>query len=188
MKEIYIPVKFCDGQSALWKNPRKSGSSSSHRKTASAPTLSRPGSSSANKNPSKWSKHHQHHASLQHTRRTCVCSPHQHPSLRAGPRSRLPTNCSPPGSSTQGVYPGRTLEWVAMPSSRRSSQPTDQTCVCCTGRRILHCLSHRSPSTLSVVPRTRQNTPEKIERTGDSLQCAQHILNQKSKESKNRGQ
>ena len=34
-----------------------------------------------------------------------------------------PTNCSPPGSSVQGVLQARTLEWVAVPFSRESSQP-----------------------------------------------------------------
>ena len=32
-------------------------------------------------------------------------------------------NCSPPGSSVRGILQARILEWVAMPSSRGSSQP-----------------------------------------------------------------
>ena len=32
-------------------------------------------------------------------------------------------NCSPPGSSVHGILQARILEWVAMPSSRESSQP-----------------------------------------------------------------
>ena len=35
------------------------------------------------------------------------------------------TQCSPPGSSVGGVLQARTLEWVAMPSSRRCSRPRD---------------------------------------------------------------
>ena len=31
--------------------------------------------------------------------------------------------CSPPGSSVHGILQARILEWVALPSSRRSSQP-----------------------------------------------------------------
>ena len=31
-----------------------------------------------------------------------------------------PTNCSPPGSSMHGIHQARTLEWVALPSSRVS--------------------------------------------------------------------
>ena len=34
-----------------------------------------------------------------------------------------PVNCSPPGSSVHGILQARVLEWVAMPSSRGSSQP-----------------------------------------------------------------
>ena len=34
-----------------------------------------------------------------------------------------PVDCSPPGSSVHGIFQARTLEWVAMPSSRGSSQP-----------------------------------------------------------------
>ena len=38
-----------------------------------------------------------------------------------------PTDCSPPGSSVHGILQARILEWVAMPSSRGSSQPRDRT-------------------------------------------------------------
>ena len=38
-----------------------------------------------------------------------------------------PMDCSPPGSSVHGILQSRILEWVAMPSSRESSQPRDQT-------------------------------------------------------------
>ena len=37
--------------------------------------------------------------------------------------SLRPPECSPPGSSVPGVFQGRLLEWVAMPSSRGSSRP-----------------------------------------------------------------
>ena len=36
-------------------------------------------------------------------------------------------DCSPPGSSLHGISQARILEWVSMSSSRRSSQPRDQT-------------------------------------------------------------
>ena len=36
-------------------------------------------------------------------------------------------DCSPPGSSVHGILQAWMLEWVAMPSSRGSSQPRDQT-------------------------------------------------------------
>ena len=38
-----------------------------------------------------------------------------------------PVDCSPPGCSVHGVLQARILEWAAMPSSRRSSRPRDQT-------------------------------------------------------------
>ena len=40
-------------------------------------------------------------------------------------------NCSPPGSFVHGVLQARTLEWVAMTLSRRSSWPRDWTRVSC---------------------------------------------------------
>ena len=45
--------------------------------------------------------------------------------------SLWPVDCSPPGSSVHGVRQARILEWVAMPSSRESSQPRDRTQVSC---------------------------------------------------------
>ena len=36
-----------------------------------------------------------------------------------------------PGSSVHGIFPGGILDWVAISSSRRSSQPRDRTCVSC---------------------------------------------------------
>jgi len=36
-------------------------------------------------------------------------------------------DCSQPGSSVHGISQARTLEWVALPFSRGSSQPKDQT-------------------------------------------------------------
>ena len=38
-----------------------------------------------------------------------------------------PGDCSPPSFSVQGILQARLLEWVAMPSSGRSSQPRNQT-------------------------------------------------------------
>ena len=36
-------------------------------------------------------------------------------------------DCSTPGSSVHWILQARILEWIAMPSSRGSSQPRDQT-------------------------------------------------------------
>ena len=52
-----------------------------------------------------------------------------------------PMDCNPPGSSVHGILQARILEWVAMPSSRESSQSRDQTrvsYVSCIGRLVLH--------------------------------------------------
>ena len=38
-----------------------------------------------------------------------------------------PMDCSPPGSSVHGIIQAKILEWVAISSSRGSSQPKDQT-------------------------------------------------------------
>ena len=45
---------------------------------------------------------------------------------------------SPPGSSVHRVLQARILEWVAMPSSRGSSQPMDGTYISCIGRWTLY--------------------------------------------------
>ena len=50
------------------------------------------------------------------------------------------TDYRPPGSSVHGILQARILVWIAMPSSRGSFQPKDQTCisyVSCIGRRSL---------------------------------------------------
>ena len=46
-------------------------------------------------------------------------------SLQSCPTLCDSVNCGPPGSSVHGILQARTLEWVAMPSSRRSSPPRD---------------------------------------------------------------
>ena len=38
-----------------------------------------------------------------------------------------PMDSTPPGSTVHGIFQARILEWVAVPSSRGSSQPRDQT-------------------------------------------------------------
>ena len=47
-----------------------------------------------------------------------------------------PMDCSPPGSSVHGILQARTLEWVAIPSSRGSSWPRDPTRVSCIASRF----------------------------------------------------
>ena len=47
-----------------------------------------------------------------------------------------PMECNPPDSSVHGILQARILEWVAMPSSRGSSQSRDQTWVSCIAGRF----------------------------------------------------
>ena len=64
-----------------------------------------------------------------------------------------PTDCSPPGSSVHGILQARMLEWVAVPSSRGSSQPSDRTCifyVSCFGRWVLFHYCHLGSPTFVV--------------------------------------
>ena len=42
-----------------------------------------------------------------------------------------PMDCSPPGFCVHGILQARILEWIAMPCSRGSSQPKDQTLISC---------------------------------------------------------
>ena len=48
-----------------------------------------------------------------------------------------PLDCNPPGSSVCGILQTRILEWVAIPFSGGSYQPSDQTCVSCIAGRFL---------------------------------------------------
>ena len=51
--------------------------------------------------------------------------------LQSCPALCHPMDYSPPGSSVLGILQARILEWVAMPSSRGSSQSSDWTCIFC---------------------------------------------------------
>ena len=44
-------------------------------------------------------------------------------------RVQLFVTCSPLGSSVNGIFQAKILEWVAISSSRGSSQPRGQTCI-----------------------------------------------------------
>ena len=64
-----------------------------------------------------------------------------------------PMDYNPPGSSVHGILQARTLEWVAIPSSRGSSQPRDRTqvsCVSCIDGQIVLPLSHLGSPTKGV--------------------------------------
>ena len=56
--------------------------------------------------------------------------------VQSSPTLWNPMDCSPPGSSVHGILQTRTLEWVAIPSSRGSSQPRYPTQVSCIAGRF----------------------------------------------------
>ena len=62
-----------------------------------------------------------------------------------------PMDCSLPGSPVHGILQARVLEWVAISSSRGSSQPRDQTHVSCTGRLILYRLATREDPDIALI-------------------------------------
>ena len=67
----------------------------------------------------------------------CVCARAHAKSLPSCLTLCHPMDCSLPDPSVHGILQARILEWVAIPSSRGSSWPRDQTCisyVSCIGR------------------------------------------------------
>ena len=54
-------------------------------------------------------------------------------------------DCSLPGSSVHGILQARILEWVAMPSSRGSSQPRD-------GTQVSYIYLHWQVGSLPLAP------------------------------------
>ena len=72
-----------------------------------------------------------------------------------------PMDCSPPGSSVQGIHQARILEWVAISSSRGSSWPRDRTFISCLGRQILyHWATWEAPRQLdSHMQKDEHGTP-----------------------------
>ena len=69
-------------------------------------------------------------------------------------------DCSPPGSSVRGILQARTLEWVAVPSSKRSSQPRDWIYVSYSWEvGSLPLASPGKPNNLpKVIPKKKENT------------------------------
>ena len=59
-------------------------------------------------------------------------------------------DCSPPGFSLHGILQARILVWVAMSSSRGSSQPRDQTWVSCAAGRFFNLLSYQESLWLTI--------------------------------------
>ena len=83
---------------------------------------------------------HTHSQSYTHTLCLCMCCGAK--SLQLGPTLCDLMDCSLPGSSAHGILQARILEWVAVPSSRVSSPPRDQTL----------CLLHLQAGSLPLAP------------------------------------
>ena len=86
-----------------------------------------------------------HVLSFIHTADFDVISAAAAKSLQSCPTLCNPIELASPGSSVHGISRARTLEWVAISFSRRSSQPRDRTlifCVSCIGRWILYHYHH----------------------------------------------
>ena len=77
-------------------------------------------------------------------------------------------DCSPLGSSVHGILQARTLEWVAIPSSRGSSWRRDWTPCLLQCRQILYCLSQNI--TLPFASSHSQGLQEDASQT-ESLFC-----------------
>ena len=69
-----------------------------------------------------------------------------------------PMDCSMPGSFVQGILQARILEWVAIPFSRGSSQPKDQTCISCTAGTLFTAEAPGKPLRICVQVIKRENT------------------------------
>ena len=66
-----------------------------------------------------------------------------------------PMVCSPPSSSVHGILQARILKWAAVPSSRESSQPRDQSCLLC----LLHWLAGSLPLCVYAAAKSLQSCP-----------------------------
>ena len=77
------------------------------------------------------------------------------------PTLRDPMDSSPPGSSVYGIFQARTLEWVAISSSRESSSPTDRICISSVS------LQQQADS----LPLSHLRSPQ-LQQVGTTLHCS----------------
>ena len=83
-----------------------------------------------------WNKSDRERQILDDLNSACVLSCFRHVQLFA-----IPWTAALQAPLSMGILQARILEWVAMPSSRESSQPRDRTCiscVSCTGWQVLY--------------------------------------------------
>ena len=83
-----------------------------------------------------------------------------------------PVNCSLPGSSVHGIFPGKILEWVGISSSRGSSWPRDWTRVSgvsCSGRRFFTHYIIREAWKMSGAMKTRGIFRDHLEELKEQL-------------------
>ena len=88
----------------------------------------------------------------------CACSDAQlHPTLCD------PMDCRPLGSSVHRILPARTLEWVAISSSRESSWPRDRTHISCiswiAGGFFIYWVIGEDPQLQIQIPRLSSISP-----------------------------
>ena len=79
--------------------------------------------------------------------------------------SCVPMDCSPPGCSVYGILQARILEWVAIPFSRESSQPRDQTQVSCiAGGFFTIWATREAPRKCSLQGPSKENKAAKAQK------------------------
>ena len=82
-----------------------------------------------------------------------------------------PMDCSPLGSSVHGILQARLLEWVAMPSSRGSSWPRDQTWVSHIAGRFFTVWATKVPSTYGLEGHKRSGHGKMVQ----NFKCTQEF-------------
>ena len=82
--------------------------------------------------------------------------------LQSCPTLCNPVDCSLPGCSVHGILQARILKWIAMPSSKGSSWPGDQThisYVSCIGRQVLYLQRHQGSPNAKASARKELHSP-----------------------------
>ena len=91
-----------------------------------------------------------------------------------------PVDCNPPGSSSMGILQARVLAWIAMPSSRGSSQLRDQTHVSCLAGRLFTIRATRKPKNTGMGSLSLLQVIFPIQESNQGLLHCRQILYQLS--------